>query len=59
MSMFHDFSTPEYGHALGTAIEYGLFVVLGMLVLGAVYTLLGGGISATWWNRGDADAHHH
>lgn len=58
MSMFHDFSTPEYLQALGTAIKYGLGVVLGMLVVGTVLTLAGGGLSAMWWRNAEPDHHH-
>ena len=57
MNLFDDFTKPEYTHALGTSIYYGLLVVLGMLVVGAVLTLAGGGLAANW-NKKDP-AHHH
>ncbi|MBT9589016.1 hypothetical protein IV102_37125 [bacterium] len=57
MNLFHDFTKPEYTTALGTSIQYGLLVVLGMLVIGAALTLAGGGLAAKW-NKKDP-AHHH
>jgi hypothetical protein len=57
MSILQDFTNPEYLHALTTSIKYGLGVVIGMLGVGSALTLLGGGWSATWWNKDQGHQH--
>lgn len=57
LKIFHDFTTPEYQEALITSIGNGFMVVLGMLIVGAIFTLLGGGLAAKWTKK--EPAHHH
>lgn len=55
MSILHDFTKPEYFEALSTSVGYGLKIVLGMLVVGAVLVVLGGGLNS----KSKKDAAHH
>ena len=58
LNMIESFTTPEYLHALTTAIGYGFKVVLTMLVAGTLFTLIGGGWSAMWSKPKAAVEHH-
>lgn len=55
--LISDFTSPEYWQALTTSIGNGFMVVMGMLAVGAVLTLLGGGLAAKWNKK--EPAHHH
>lgn len=59
MEILHDFTSPTYIHALVTSIKYGFFVVLAMLLAGAVLVLLGGGLAAQGWKKEAAGEGHH